>query len=87
MKDHILNWNEAFNKSFPSLRFHAMVIDTHGKTSCITRYIRPLEPPQLHTDGFDVTAEQCVRYVSLIPFTDSNKFYQNVALTTDVSNL
>lgn len=61
-------------------------MDINGKTTCVTRYIRPLEPPQLNLDRFDVSAEQCARYVSMIPFTDSNKFYQNVWLSTEVIN-
>lgn len=86
MRNHILRWNVAYNAGNPSRKFSALVIDTSGKSCCLTRYIRPLEPPQLNPEGFDVTAEQCARYVSMIPFTDYNKFYENVCLTSDVSN-
>lgn len=87
MKNHILRWNCMYNASNPSKKFSALVIDTNGRSCCITRYIRPLEPPQLNPEGFDVTPEQCARYVSMIPFTECNKFYENVCLTTDVSFL
>lgn len=85
MKNYILQWNNSYNSSYSSRKFSALVIDTSGKSCCVTRYIRPLEPPQLNPEGFDVTAEQCARYVSMIPFTECNKFYENVCLTSDVS--
>lgn len=85
IQNHILQWNASYNSSYPSKKFSALVINTNGKSSCVTRYIRPLEPPQLNPEGFDVTPEQCARYVSMIPFTECNKFYENVCLTTDVS--
>lgn len=84
MKDHILEWNESFNNSFPARRFSSLVIDTNGRTSCITRYIRPLEPPQLHSDGIDMLPDHCAQFVSMIPLTTCNKFYESVCLTTDV---
>lgn len=85
IKDRIIKWNDVFNATFPSKKFNALAVDTNGKTNCITRFIRHLEPPQLNNDEFDVTPEQCLRYVSLIPFTHCNHFYQNVWLTSDVS--
>lgn len=85
LKGHILRWNSWYNASYPSKKFSALVLDLNGRSSCITRYIRPLEPPQLNPEGFDVTPEQCARYVTMIPFTECNKFYENVCLTTDVS--
>lgn len=85
MKNHILRWNSDYNANNPARKFSVLVIDTNEKSCCITRYIRPLEPPQLNPEGFDVTAEQCARYVATIPFTEWNKFYDNVCLTSDVS--
>lgn len=85
IKNHILHWNDSYNTNYPSRKFSALVIDMNAKSNCITRYIRPLEPPQLNTEGFDVTAEQCARYVSMIPFTEYNKFYENVCMTSNVS--
>ncbi|XP_031347208.1 coiled-coil and C2 domain-containing protein 2A isoform X1 [Photinus pyralis] len=83
LNQYIWEWNEKFNLDYPHRKFSALAIDVNGKTSCVTRYIRALEPPQLNTNRFNVTAEQCAQYVALIPFTDSNKFYQNVWLTTE----
>lgn len=84
--EHIMKWNNIYNSNFPSRKFSAMAINTNCKTLCIIRYIKPIEPPQLNLEEFDVTAEQCMRYVSLIPFTNCNNFYSNIWLTTDVSN-
>lgn len=75
----------SYNEAFSSRKFSALVIDTKGRTSCITRFVRPLEPPQLNSEGFDISPEQCARYVSMIPFTEYNKFYENVCLTTEVT--
>lgn len=85
MKNYITRWNSSYNIRYPSRKFSALFIDTNGRSSCITRYIRPLEPPHLNPEGYDVTPEQCARYISMIPFTESNKFYENVCLTTNVS--
>lgn len=85
IKEHIMQWNQRYNDSFPNRKFSALAIDTNAKTTCITRYLKPLEPPQINLEEFDVTAEQCLRYVSLIPFTECNYFYHNIWLTTNVS--
>lgn len=85
IKNYILRWNSAYNTNNPSKKFSALVIDSNGRSCCIIRYITPLEPPQLNPEGFDVTGEQCARYVSMIPFTECNKFYENVCLTGTVS--
>lgn len=70
--------------NFPSRKFSALVLDVKGKTICATRFIKPLEPPQVNRDGFDVTPHQCARFVSSIPFTETNSFYDNIWLTTEV---
>ncbi|KAK9876719.1 hypothetical protein WA026_014958 [Henosepilachna vigintioctopunctata] len=81
--DYIIKWNEDYNHSFPSRKFSALAINSSGKTACLVRYIKALEPPQLNNEGFDVEPEQCAKFVSLIPFTNCNHFYQNVWLSTD----
>ncbi|XP_044766711.1 coiled-coil and C2 domain-containing protein 2A [Coccinella septempunctata] len=81
--DFIIKWNESYNHSFPSRKFSAMALNSSGKTTCLVRYIKALEPPQLNNEGFDVEPEQCAKFVSLIPFTNCNHFYQNVWLSTD----
>ncbi|NXJ03794.1 C2D2A protein, partial [Odontophorus gujanensis] len=57
---------------FPNRQCLTTVIDLNGKTVFITRYIRPLNPPQELLDalpnGFQTTAELVARYVALIPF-------------------
>ncbi|KAK4876668.1 hypothetical protein RN001_009174 [Aquatica leii] len=83
LKQYILSWNENYNNEYPNRKFSAMAIDLNGKTTCVTRYIKALEPPHLNKDRFVVTPEQCAQYVAMIPFTDSNKFYQNVWMSTE----
>uniref|UniRef100_A0A6P7GYL8 Coiled-coil and C2 domain-containing protein 2A-like n=1 Tax=Diabrotica virgifera virgifera TaxID=50390 RepID=A0A6P7GYL8_DIAVI len=83
IQEHVLKWNKIFNNSYAHRKFNALVLDTNGKTTCITRYIKALEPPQINHKEFDVTVEQCLRYISLIPFTERNHFYSNIWLGAD----
>ncbi|KAL3285284.1 hypothetical protein HHI36_019394 [Cryptolaemus montrouzieri] len=83
IKDYIVKWNNSYNHSFPARKFSALAINSNGKTTCLVRYIVPLEPPQLNNEGFDVEPEQCAKFVSLVPFTNCNHFYQNIWLSTD----
>ncbi|XP_067325078.1 coiled-coil and C2 domain-containing protein 2A isoform X3 [Anolis sagrei] len=57
---------------FPSRQCVTTVIDINGKTVFITRYIKPLNPPeellQLQADNLQETSELVARYVALIPF-------------------
>lgn len=86
IEDHVIKWSNSYNCVFPHRKFSALAIDTNCRTVCVLRYLKPLEPPQLNLEEFDVTPEQCMRYLSLIPFTSYNHFYSNIWLTTDVSN-
>ncbi|XP_019381477.1 PREDICTED: coiled-coil and C2 domain-containing protein 2A isoform X1 [Gavialis gangeticus] len=56
---------------FPSRRCLTTVIDINGKTVFITRYIKPLNPPQellsAHPNNSQATTELVARYVALIP--------------------
>ncbi|XP_072382950.1 coiled-coil and C2 domain-containing protein 2A isoform X2 [Diabrotica undecimpunctata] len=83
IQEHVLKWNKIFNNSYTHRKFNALVLDANGKTTCITRYIKALEPPQINNREFDVTVEQCLRYISLIPFTEKNHFYSNIWLAAD----
>ncbi|XP_066136174.1 coiled-coil and C2 domain-containing protein 2A isoform X3 [Saccopteryx bilineata] len=57
---------------FPNRLCLTTVIDISGKTVFITRYLKPLNPPQELLDVYpnnpQATAELVARYVSLIPF-------------------
>ncbi|CAG9860595.1 unnamed protein product [Phyllotreta striolata] len=81
--EYVLKWNKNFNSSYPHRKFNALVLDSNGKTTCATRFLKPSEPPQINNEEFDVSIEQCCRYVSLIPFTSCNHFYNNIWLSTD----
>ncbi|VEN53011.1 unnamed protein product [Callosobruchus maculatus] len=82
IKEHIMKWTNNYNYSFPSRSFSALVIDMQCKTLCATRYIQVVEPPQINQEEFDLTPEQCLRFVSLVPFTEYNHFYSNIWLST-----
>ncbi|KAG8505864.1 Coiled-coil and C2 domain-containing protein 2A, partial [Galemys pyrenaicus] len=57
---------------FPTRQCLTTVIDISGKTVFVTRYLKPLNPPQelltAHPSDPQATAELVARYVSLIPF-------------------
>ncbi|ELW68968.1 Coiled-coil and C2 domain-containing protein 2A [Tupaia chinensis] len=57
---------------FPDRQCLTTVIDLSGKTVFVTRYLRPLNPPQellnMYPNNAQATAELVARYVSLIPF-------------------
>ncbi|KAI5945893.1 Coiled-coil and C2 domain-containing protein 2A [Manis javanica] len=57
---------------FPNRQCVTTVIDISGKTVFITRYLKPLNPPQELLSAYpsnpQATAELVARYVSLIPF-------------------
>ncbi|XP_058402745.1 coiled-coil and C2 domain-containing protein 2A isoform X2 [Diceros bicornis minor] len=57
---------------FPNRQCLTTVIDISGKTVFITRYLKPLNPPQellsAYPNNPQATAELVARYVSLIPF-------------------
>ncbi|EMP39944.1 Coiled-coil and C2 domain-containing protein 2A [Chelonia mydas] len=64
---------------FPSRQCLTTVVDINGKTVFITRYIKPLNPPQEllndHPNNSQAAAELVARYVALIPFVpDSVSF-------------
>ncbi|OXB53749.1 hypothetical protein ASZ78_014541 [Callipepla squamata] len=60
------------HSKFPNRQCLTTVIDLNGKTVFITRYIKPLNPPQELLDALpdssQTTAELVARYVALIPF-------------------
>ncbi|XP_051056151.1 coiled-coil and C2 domain-containing protein 2A [Phodopus roborovskii] len=57
---------------FPQRQCLTTVIDMSGKAVFITRFLKPLNPPQellsVHPNNPQATAELVARYVSLIPF-------------------
>lgn len=85
LQDYLNKWNNDFNESCTQNNFSVLAVDSTGRTVCLTRFIRQLEPPQINSNDFDVTPEQCARFVSLIPFTECNKIYENMWLTTKVN--
>ncbi|XP_058266424.1 coiled-coil and C2 domain-containing protein 2A isoform X2 [Hemibagrus wyckioides] len=69
-------------KRFPDRPCLTTVVDMNGKTVFITRFIRPLSPPQELLDAFpnnpQETTELVARYVSLIPFLPDSVSFSGV---------
>ncbi|XP_078071133.1 coiled-coil and C2 domain-containing protein 2A [Mustelus asterias] len=74
--EKLLQRVEKFQKEvkqkFPNRRCVTLVTDLTGKLVFVTRYIKPLLPPQELLDAFpndpEATTELVARYVSLMPF-------------------
>uniref|UniRef100_A0A3B4VCZ5 Coiled-coil and C2 domain containing 2A n=1 Tax=Seriola dumerili TaxID=41447 RepID=A0A3B4VCZ5_SERDU len=74
--ERLLQASERFERDaaqgYPDRPCITTVIDLNGKTVFITRYIRPLKPPQELLDAFpnnpQETTALVARFVSLIPF-------------------
>ncbi|XP_074490630.1 coiled-coil and C2 domain-containing protein 2A isoform X1 [Sebastes fasciatus] len=74
--EHLLQASERFEREaaqgYPDRPCMTTVIDLNGKTVFITRYIRPLTPPEELLDTFPNNAAETsalvARFVSLIPF-------------------
>ncbi|XP_072553435.1 coiled-coil and C2 domain-containing protein 2A isoform X2 [Salminus brasiliensis] len=77
---------EIFEKDagqrFPNRPCLTTVVDINGKTVFITRFIRPLPPPQELLDAFpnnpQEATELVARYVSLIPFLPDSVSFASV---------
>ncbi|XP_041790997.1 coiled-coil and C2 domain-containing protein 2A isoform X1 [Chelmon rostratus] len=73
--EHLLQSSERFERdaarAYPDRPCITTVIDLNGKTVFITRYIRPLKPPQELLDAFPNNPQEATvlvaRFVSLIP--------------------
>ncbi|KAJ7986525.1 hypothetical protein DPEC_G00340770 [Dallia pectoralis] len=81
--ERLLMASEVFDREavarFPDRPCLTTVINLNGKTVFVTRYLRPLNPPQELLDAFpnspQETTELIARYVSLIPsLPDSSSF-------------
>ncbi|XP_060934901.1 coiled-coil and C2 domain-containing protein 2A [Limanda limanda] len=73
--EHLLQASERFERDaaqrYPDRPVITTVVDLNGKTVFITRYIRPLNPPQELLDAFPNNPQEATavvaRFVSLIP--------------------
>uniref|UniRef100_A0A1A8PMW8 Coiled-coil and C2 domain containing 2A n=1 Tax=Nothobranchius pienaari TaxID=704102 RepID=A0A1A8PMW8_9TELE len=83
-EERLLQASETFERAaalqYPDRPCITTVIDLNGKTVFITRYIRPLKPPQEFLDAFPNNPQEATtlvaRYVSLIPsLPDELSFY------------
>ncbi|XP_016386999.1 coiled-coil and C2 domain-containing protein 2A [Sinocyclocheilus rhinocerous] len=84
--ERLLIASEVFEKEasgrFPDRPCLTTVIDINGKAVFVTRFIRPLTPPQELLDAFpngpQETAELVARYVSLVPFLPDSVSFAGV---------
>ncbi len=46
MLDKSVNWVTEYNKKFDKREFRPIVMNTEGKSVLVTRYFRPIKPPE-----------------------------------------
>uniref|UniRef100_A0A146LPJ8 Coiled-coil and C2 domain-containing protein 2A n=3 Tax=Lygus hesperus TaxID=30085 RepID=A0A146LPJ8_LYGHE len=71
---HLEQWMVEVTKAFPNRRIPALVLNSEGKTVSVTRFIRPIPPPEL-VAGEKTTPEMVARFVSLIPVVPNYQFF------------
>ncbi|XP_065346368.1 coiled-coil and C2 domain-containing protein 2A [Cloeon dipterum] len=69
---HLEDWSSQVTALFPDRKVPALVATANGKTACLTRFFRPIKPPEVKDTHSRTLAEVTSRFVSLIPRTQSN---------------
>ena len=82
---HCLEWSETLAQKYPQRKINPMVADVTGKSVLLTRYFRPLKPPQELLTS-EPKALNIAWYISLIPYVPSNGLFpglQDIWPTSD----
>nr|CAD7259786.1 unnamed protein product [Timema shepardi] len=66
LEKHLTTWEQDVTRLVPHRKMKTLVCDISGKTVCVTRFFRSLNPPVL-VDDQPTTPEMVARYVSMIP--------------------
>nr|CAD7430292.1 unnamed protein product [Timema monikensis] len=66
LEKHLTTWEQDVTRLVPHRKMKTLVCDISGKTVCVTRFFRSLNPPVL-VDDQPTTPEMAARYVSMIP--------------------
>ncbi|XP_059483780.1 coiled-coil and C2 domain-containing protein 2A [Neocloeon triangulifer] len=72
LESHLENWNSQVTALFSDRKVPTLVATSNGKTVCVTRLFRPINPPELKESHGRSSAELASRFVSLIPRTSSS---------------
>ncbi|XP_067894068.1 coiled-coil and C2 domain-containing protein 2A isoform X2 [Heterodontus francisci] len=87
-------FQKEMKQKFPNRRCVTLVTDLTGKLVFVTRFIKPLLPPQELLDAFpndpEATTELVARYVSLMPFLPDSVSFAGICdlwCTSDFLNL
>lgn len=68
-------WQLEVEKKFPKREYKTTVVDINGKSVFLSRYFKPLKPPDVLINGQESpesTAEAVARYVAMIPFVSDS---------------
>ncbi len=68
-------WQKDVSSKFPKREYKTTVVDINGKSVFITRYFKPLKPPEElinNQPSPESVVDQIVRFVSLIPFVSDS---------------
>jgi len=63
--DKAVKWGEGMKKKHPTRELRPIVMNTEGKSVLVTRYFRPIKPPEELIENGDTsfeTAVNCLNY-------------------------
>jgi hypothetical protein len=55
LEQYLERWEAEVEKEFPSRRISTLVVDTTGKSICVTRFFKQISPPGKHLKLFTLT--------------------------------
>ncbi|XP_014273915.1 coiled-coil and C2 domain-containing protein 2A [Halyomorpha halys] len=85
LEQHLEHWLGEVKKAFPNRYVPALVMDSSGRSVCVTRFFKDIKPPEISPD-VNTTPEMAARYVAMIPIISGNMLYPgylDVWLTAD----
>ncbi|XP_066996187.2 coiled-coil and C2 domain-containing protein 2A [Anabrus simplex] len=74
IQEHLKLWEARVLSLFPHRTPKTMVINVRGKSMCVTRFFRPLAPPEL-VKGQPTTPKMAARFVSMIPMVSGSVLF------------
>ncbi|XP_039285751.1 coiled-coil and C2 domain-containing protein 2A-like isoform X2 [Nilaparvata lugens] len=85
LEQYMEEWEAQVKRDFPDRSVKSTVMDVNGKSVCVTRFFRPLEPPVLE-EGVVTSPEMAAWFVSKIPSTPGSILFPglfDIWLTAD----
>ena len=65
MLDKAVKWGEGMKKKHPTRELRPIVMNTEGKSVLVTRYFRPIKPPEELIENGEASFETAVSFYHL----------------------